>query len=326
MLRRAVAILCGLLDRVLCHSQAAPLPQPPVFSAGRRVHIPTVQHATLPPDPQRLRTIVVGDVHGCLDELQELLSVCDYNPQTTRVVLVGDLVNKGPKSAECVRFVREKGFACVRGNHDDAALFAWERRQAERRDGGSPFSQIEDKYAYVDQFDDADVQFLREMPHTLRLPELEAIVVHAGLVPGVPLEAQEAAAMITMRNLLRPQSKAADVTTANLKAPQQWSHKAKQGVGWATAWAPDDATLANVSCVIFGHDAKRGLQQEAFATGLDTGACYGKKLTALVLERHKDDSIPPEEYGGSGVKGGVAVARRIVSVRSARVYSEPGSK
>ena len=50
-----------------------------------------------------------------------------------RVVLVGDRVNKGPRSAECVRFVRTSGFACVRGNHDDAALFAWERRQAERR-------------------------------------------------------------------------------------------------------------------------------------------------------------------------------------------------
>ena len=279
----------------------------------------------MPPDPQRARTIIIGDVHGCLDELQELLAKCEYNPDTTRVVLVGDLVNKGPKSAECVRYVREQGFACVRGNHDDVALFNWERREAERQDGSTPLSQTEEKYAYVDKFDDGDVQFLRELPHTLRLPEHDVIVVHAGLVPDVVLEAQDAAAMITMRNLVEKTFCAADVP--NCTEPQsvqhwQWSHKAKDGVGWATVWEPNQATLASVSHVVFGHDAKRGLQLERFATGLDTGACYGKKLSALILE-------PPEEGSArtpsAGALGRISAARRIVSVNSACVYSEPGS-
>lgn len=61
------------------------------------------------------RVIVVGDVHGCLDELQALLEKAEYDKERDSVVLVGDLVNKGPKSAETVRYAREQGFFTVRG-------------------------------------------------------------------------------------------------------------------------------------------------------------------------------------------------------------------
>ena len=313
------AVLCGFLNRVLCHALAPPSP---TYSAGRRVHLPPVPHAILRPDASKPRTIVIGDVHGCLDELKALLSECKYDAKTTRVVLVGDLVNKGPKSAECVRYVRNSGFACVRGNHDDVALFAWERRTAERMDGGSALSsQQDDKYAYVDAFDAADVAFLRELPHTLRLPEFGALVVHAGLVPGVALDAQEPAAMITIRNLL-PQEGADCVppqTEENEEAPKpaapgrRWSEKAKAGVAWAPEWRPDAEALEGVSHIIFGHDARRGLQLAPYATGLDTGACYGNRLSAIILDRAR--AAPAAD--------GELLDRRIVSVPSHRVYSKP---
>ena len=75
----------------------------------------------------------------------------------------------------------------------------------------------------------------------------------------------------------------------------------RSGVPWATQWSREPTALPTKGMhVIFGHDAKRGLQAHAHATGLDTGACYGKQLTALVL---------PE--------------RRLVSVASKRVYEQP---
>ena len=273
---------------VCCAAATAPSSPlgPKTFSSGRRVHIPAVQHAILPSDAARPRTIIIGDIHGCLEELKALLAACRYDERTTRVVLVGDLVNKGPASAECVTFVRTAGFHCVRGNHDDAALFAWEQRETERQDGGAAEGGS-DKYSYTESFSKEDVEFLASLPHTLRITQHQVLVVHAGLEPDVALRDQEAAGMITMRNLLPGGG---------------WTAKHKEGKSWAKAWSPDEKRFPGVAHVVFGHDAKRGLQKHQHATGLDTGACYGKELTALVL---------PE--------------RKIVSVAAGSVYSAPGS-
>lgn len=223
--------------------------------AARPVSAVRVVHAKLAPDAARRRTIVVGDVHGCLDELRDLLAECEYEPATDRVVLVGDLVNKGPQSAECVRFVRTEGFGCVRGNHDDVALFAWERRAKARQRGEPPGDA---RYAYTDDFSAADVKFLRELPYTLTLVSEGALVVHAGLVPGVPLAAQSLEAMYTVRNLLE---------TGAAAAGARWDPTAAAGgVPWAAEWRPDEAAAPGISHVIFGHDAKRGLQQHPFTT------------------------------------------------------------
>jgi len=272
--------------------------QPP--APTRKIIIPSVLHAVLPADTARPRTILVGDVHGCLDELDALLRECSHDERTDRVVLVGDLVNKGPKSAECVREARMRGYSAVRGNHDDAALFAHERRERGRRDGTA--DRGADKYEYVDGFDAADLRFLRELPYTLTLEGEGVLVVHAGVVPGVPLPVQEPAHMYTMRNLVRFGGAADAEEEPPSVAPLVWEARSSpdEGIAWATAWQPDEANFPGVRHIVFGHDAKRGLQQTEHVTGLDTGCCYGKRLTALVL---------PE--------------RRIVSVPAARMYSPP---
>ena len=57
---------------------------------------------------------------------------------------------------------------------------------------------------------------------------------------------------------------------------------------WARTW--DGPNL-----VIFGHDAKRGIQHERFAIGLDSGACYGKKLTGIVLPEKEFVAVDAEK-------------------------------
>lgn len=108
---------------------------------------PSVVHAKLIDDlGSKSRLIIIGDVHGCLDELKSLLNLCNYTHQQDILVFVGDLVNKGPSSAEVVKFVKNIGALCVRGNHDDSAL----QHALKARKGGH---KLPLKYQYLTDLD-----------------------------------------------------------------------------------------------------------------------------------------------------------------------------
>jgi len=68
------------------------------------------------------RTILIGDIHGCLAELQELMVACAVDWKADRVISVGDLVAKGPDSHGVLQMVRETGMRAVLGNHDAKLL------------------------------------------------------------------------------------------------------------------------------------------------------------------------------------------------------------
>jgi predicted phosphodiesterase len=203
------------------------------------------------------RTIVVGDVHGCLDELKALLRECGV-ARGERVVLAGDLVAKGPDSRGVVQFVREIGALAVMGNHDSYALEVKRKRQ---------LGDIKRPRAWLlDKLDESDWAFLASLPAFRRLGREsedgpEAVVVHAGLVPGIPLEEQQQEHLRNLRSLAE-----GSVPTSRLL--MHWP--------WAAAWKGPEH-------IVFGHDAVRGLQKYPLATGLDTGCVYGRHLTALEL-------------------------------------------
>ena len=201
------------------------------------------------------RTIVVGDVHGCLDELQALLRQCGVI-RGDRVVLAGDLVAKGPDSRGVVQLVREIGALAVLGNHDAYSIDVWRRRrQGETR---------HPRRWLLDTLDESDWAFLESLPLFVRLGAEreggpEAAVVHAGAVPGVPLEAQERDDLLSLRSMVGG-------TAPTRRLLMRWP--------WAAAWRGPEH-------IVFGHDAVRGLQQYPLATGLDTGCVYGRELTAI---------------------------------------------
>lgn len=201
-----------------------------------------------------MRTLFIGDVHGCARELDALLEACGWRPGE-RVVLVGDLVAKGPDSAGVVRRARERGFLAVRGNHDEHVL-RWRAGKAPEGKKLKPEHQ-----RVLDTLADEDWAYLESLPLYRRLPELNVLAVHGGVVPGVPLEAQREEDLLNLRSIAPDGSP---------------SKRVDGGEPWASRWKGPEL-------VIFGHDALRGLQQHPHAIGLDSGCVYGGKLTAYVL-------------------------------------------
>jgi predicted phosphodiesterase len=107
------------------------------------VPLPTVPHLRVHKEGLKGRVLVIGDPHGCFEELQDILAKADFDAPNDTLIIVGDLVNKGPKSVEVVRFARENNALCVRGNHDDTAL---------SHALGSSTSERKPSYEYVTNF------------------------------------------------------------------------------------------------------------------------------------------------------------------------------
>jgi len=211
-----------------------------------------------------VRHVFIGDVHGCLDELNALLRKVGVT-RDDRVVFVGDLVAKGPDSAGVVARARELNSVCVRGNHDEAVL-----RIRRARQQGSDLPRAKKTHLRVaERLREPDWRWLETLPLYLHFPELDRIVVHAGVVPGKPLEKQHPEDLMTMRTL-RPEGTG--------------SPRLEDGTLWARSYP-------GPTQVIFGHDAISGLQRHPFATGIDTGCVYGRELTALILPSNELVSV-----------------------------------
>ena len=70
------------------------------------------------------RTVIIGDIHGCYTELMNLLEKIQYSPENDRLISVGDLVHKGPKSHKVLQFSYENKLEVIMGNHDRRFLRA----------------------------------------------------------------------------------------------------------------------------------------------------------------------------------------------------------
>ncbi len=224
--------------------------------------------------------MIVGDIHGCAPELEELLDRVSL-AQGDRLVAVGDLVARGPDTPGVLRILRRTGAHSVVGNHDQKLLDA--RAARARGERGPRLSPAHEKVlAELSEQDWADLEAL---PRQLELPEHQLAVVHAGVDPGRPLSEQDPWVLLHVRSI-RPDGTPSDRRDARL---------------WGELYQGPPH-------LVFGHNAIDGLQLHPHATGLDTGCVYGGELTALVL----DDGVPVPPVAMRG--------DCIVSVKARREY------
>src|SRR5438067_9747621 len=139
------------------------------------------------------RTIIIGDIHGCYDELCELLD--RVGPVAgDRVISVGDLIVKGEKNREVLDlFSVDERFSAVIGNHDRALLRYW-RGEAVKLKESQERTRVElepDRERYA--------SYLNSLPFMIDLGT--HLIVHAGVRPGVALEEQSVDDLTELRTL-----------------------------------------------------------------------------------------------------------------------------
>lgn len=268
-----------------------------------------------------MSTYVIGDLQGCFTPLQQLLAQIDYHPERDELWFVGDIVNRGPQSLSCLRFVKqlvESGRGrMVLGNHD-LHLLACAAGLERFRSGKDT---IDDILNAPDR--DELIHWLRQQPLYLTHPVYNLAMVHAGLPPQwthtqAALEAEAVAEVLRspqwqhalQRHLFGSKPRCWSDTLAGWdrlryslnafcrlrycdangcmefqckKAPGQ------QPAGYAP-WFIHPQRRNKDKTIVFGHWSTLGAFDGYNVHALDTGCLWGGQLTAWRVEdntRHR---------------------------------------
>lgn len=315
--------------------------------------------------------IIVGDVHGCRDEFAELLKKVDYRPGHDDLVVLGDLIDRGPDPVGTVALAMEMKARRVLGNHEEKALrwLAYEDRvaaepgfrnpmeplpdrpgpakahgsgsrplspeaeavrqkrlEARLARGGGPVavqqkrkSQApkrpipEERKAEWRALSRAQRAWLKASPLWLDLPGSIGswLAVHAGFEPK-PLKEQRADRVIRVRYVDPKTGDIAPYVDGTLNQPSG-------SILWQAAWkGPQN--------IVYGHAVHsreeprvdhidvtdRGRFESIVCVGIDTGCCFGGRLTAMILDafgRYRFEQVQAKRIycpwpGGDGTTSG----------------------
>lgn len=211
------------------------------------------------------RIAIIGDIHGCIDELQDLLDLLSAE-RLDAIYHLGDLVDRGPDSGAVVSLLRNRGIFGVMGNHEAKLLELLRKYRA-------PALQNEDRRrsAMAVSADPQNIPYLAALPRLHVIDDVldqPLILVHGGLWPVIPLWQQPVAVM--MAQLIDPAKPGAVAWLRDAKAQHQGL------VPWWEVW--DGAET-----VVYGHTVWPEPHEHRQTFGIDTGCVYGGHLTALVL-------------------------------------------
>ena len=256
-----------------------------------------------------MTTYVVGDVHGHWEVLRRALAEVGWSPHRDHLLSVGDLVNRGPASGEVLRFFRDNEGACsmVLGNHELHLLACW---LGERKPGPKDTAA-----ALLTDDDDDTLPWLSRQP--LLLDVTNAVIVHAALPHGVPLDEARARAR-RLEEALRDPRRARPLLAAHdgrggrpaeanaalahdlavftraracrVDGTYDWSYKGPVETLPETLrpWFALPQQIPADLRVCFGHWAALGARKMGAFRAMDAGLSWGRSLALLSLD---DDNL-----------------------------------
>jgi hypothetical protein len=210
---------------------------------------------------------VIGDIHGCIDELDNLLAKLSLKP-SDEIGFVGDLVDKGPDSGAVVKLVKQFSEKHVvyraMGNHDNKHM-RYHKHELKKKADPSYVNPMKpsDEFLAVHEAVGENMNWLtHSVPLCFQFNDF--LIVHGGIEPraGVVNERSMFMRTCTPEGAFLSLSESKDCPNA---------------VPWHSLWRGPQH-------VIFGHIASEEPVMAACATGIDTGCVHGGKLTALKLD------------------------------------------
>jgi len=204
------------------------------------------------------RVIAIGDIHGCHAEFAELLGRLAPT-RDDRLVLLGDLVNRGPDSLKVIDLARESGALSLLGNH--------ELRLLNFRRTGDRDRLKEDDLRTIERLRPEHWAYLEAMQLTHLVPEIETVLVHGGFVPGVPWQDQPASVVTRVQVIDRDGRPRRRVECPDCPA-------------WAELWK-------GPPFVVYGHTPRDEIYQLPWSVDIDTACVAGGHLTACILPERR---------------------------------------
>lgn len=210
-----------------------------------------------------MKTIVIGDTHGCFNELRDLIAELkesgEYNATNDRLIFLGDYIDRGDDSSRVIKFIRElqknnENVIALMGNHEDM-LIKWSDRMSDDWLYNGYNATLNSYEGDYNQFRD-DINWMRSLPTYYE--DEHFVYVHAGINPAKPLDKQSKYDLLWVRETF-------------IYNPQVFN-----------------------KTVIFGHTPSVSITEECkpFKTitghiGIDTACVFGGNLTALIIEDDK---------------------------------------
>jgi 3',5'-cyclic AMP phosphodiesterase CpdA len=200
------------------------------------------------------RLIAIGDIHGCYQEFGELLERLELT-KDDQLILLGDLVNRGPDSSKVLDLARANRAISLLGNHE-LRLIKY------HRSNDTAYQKENDAVTYSKLFPE-DWAYLEAMPLTYYSEEMQTVFVHGGFLPNEPWEKQPAEVVTRIQVIDadgRPRKRA----------------DAPDAPAWAELWN-------GPPFVVYGHTPRDEIYKLKWSVGIDTACVMGGYLTAYVL-------------------------------------------
>ncbi len=224
-----------------------------------------------------MRTLIIGDIHGCAREFEQLLSKLEFQRDSDLLYLTGDAFTKGPDPAGVWRLIRDTDARMVLGNHD-VRLPDRLRLHVSGAPVPTRWPDQQQTLEALGPAADSLIPWLEALP--LWIDEPGFLLVHAGVNPETGLHGTTVDEFLTIRTW---------PPVDGIVGPR-W-HDAYDPVG---------------KLVVFGHDAPGGLvikhrgDSSPYVVGLDTGCVYGGQLSAYVVEEDRvvqvESSLPRNDF------------------------------